>query len=175
MHDLFAMSIGNRLRTGLFAVLNPRPSSGSDRTEIADPHLLRFDREELKYAAGGPVWLPLRDLDWFVLELSAWRHQPYTAFPELVKAYNDAVDELMTSSVAAKAKYNLAITLAAMSSQIVRSDREAVFSELREDFGKAASAMGVELESANRRGAAEGAGGVLAGSEDDMLSFLVSV
>lgn len=176
MHDLFAMSIGKRLRTGLFAVLNPRPFSGSGGTQLTDPQLLRFDYEELKYASGDGGAVALRDLDWFVLELSAWRHQPYTAFPELVKAYNDAVDALTTSAAAAKAKYNLAITLAAMSSQIVRSDREAVFSELRQDFGKAAAAMGVDLEPAlTTRGAAEGDDGVLAAGEDDMLSFLVSV
>jgi hypothetical protein len=174
MHDLFGDGIGTPLRTGLFAVVDPRSGDHGASDQIVERGRLRFDSEELKYETQPGQLLALRGYDWIVIELGALDHRPYTAFPDLVAAYNNAVEELGNDATRAVAEFNAALMLAGLSGQIVRRDRAAVMSEMRDDFTEMAGAVGVTLGSPQapadsgktRRGL---------GLEHDPTSFFVSV
>jgi hypothetical protein len=170
MHQLFAPHLGKSLTTGLYAIVNPR-SADNTNERITERSCLKFDGEELKYYDASRARTELHDYDWLVLEIGGTTHRPYTSFPSVVEAFGKAVSDISVDPARAATELNAAITLVAMSTQVVRADRKSIFDELRHDFDQVASAAGVRFIPDSE--AATNKCGALAGGEEDFTDFLL--
>ena len=143
MHALFSGEVGERLRTGLYALVDTQPL---DHPPVA-PAQLRFRNDELLFSKADGKVVDLRDCDWMVLEIGGTTHRSYRDLPQIRELMSRAVKELAKNPQEAVALRNAAVAELYGSTDIADADRVANYRKIVEDFDDVAAASGIGLTS----------------------------
>lgn len=144
MHALFSGEVGERLRTGLYALVDTQPL---DDAAPADPGRLRYRNDELLFAKADGTVADLRACDWMVLEIGGKTHRSYRDLPRISELMSKAVELLRSDPEEAVAQRNAAMAELYGSTDIADADRLANYDKIVADFDDVAKASGIVLTS----------------------------
>lgn len=173
MHALFSGAVGERLRTGLYALVDTRPL---DEAAPVDPTQLRFRNDELLFSTADGKVADLRACDWMVLEIGGTTHRSYRDLPQISELMSKAVRELSTNPRNAVVLRNNAMADLYESVDIADADRDANYALIVEDFDKIAKAMGIPLASPAPTASKvdRDSGSLAAAAEPDLADLMVA-